>query len=46
MMAVLFFHFDGTSNDAEAADAPLHEDESISNVLKSHLLLGGIADPG
>lgn len=37
-MSILFFHFDGTDN--EPADA-FSTDESISNVLKSHLLLGG-----
>ena len=40
-MSVLFFHFDGTGNEPEDAFAPESADESITNVLKSHLLLGG-----
>lgn len=40
-MSILFFHFDGTNNAPSDAFAPIHQDESITNVLKSHLLLGG-----
>ncbi|WP_067100810.1 phospholipase effector Tle1 domain-containing protein [Marinomonas atlantica] len=40
-MSILFFHFDGTTNEPADAYAPTFKDESISNVLKSHLLLGG-----
>ncbi|WP_067223308.1 phospholipase effector Tle1 domain-containing protein [Marinomonas gallaica] len=43
-MSVLFFHFDGTCNAPSDAYAPPNADESISNVLKSHLLLGGELD--
>ena len=40
----LVFSFDGTGN--EPADAEgFRQDESISNVLKLHLLLGGGIDP-
>lgn len=40
-MTILFFHFDGTTNCPADAFAPATEDESVSNVLKSHLLMGG-----
>ncbi|MBU2415554.1 MAG: DUF2235 domain-containing protein [Gammaproteobacteria bacterium] len=40
-MSMLFFHFDGTDNSPNDACAPEHSISSISNVLKSHLLLGG-----
>lgn len=40
-MTILFFHFDGTTNSPEDAYAQADQDESISNVLKSHLLMGG-----
>lgn len=43
-MSILFFHFDGTTNKPADAYAPSFKDESISNVLKSHLLLGGGLD--
>lgn len=38
---MLFFHFDGTDNSPNDAYAPEHSISSITNVLKSHLLLGG-----
>lgn len=40
-MTILFFHFDGTNNGPEDAYSRPDQDESISNVLKSHLLMGG-----
>ncbi|MCW8354471.1 DUF2235 domain-containing protein [Marinomonas pontica] len=40
-MSMLFFHFDGTDNSPNDAYAPEHILSSITNVLKSHLLLGG-----
>ncbi|RBP83264.1 T6SS phospholipase effector Tle1-like catalytic domain-containing protein [Marinomonas rhizomae] len=40
-MSMLFFHFDGTDNSPNDAYAPVHSLSSITNVLKSHLLLGG-----
>lgn len=40
-MSMLFFHFDGTDNSPNDAYAPEHSISSITNVLKSHLLLGG-----
>ena len=40
-MTILFFHFDGTCNDPEDAEHYHDQDVSITNVLKSHLLLGG-----
>ncbi|RCX00353.1 DUF2235 domain-containing protein [Marinomonas foliarum] len=40
-MSTLFFHFDGTDNSPNDACAPEHNISSITNVLKSHLLLGG-----
>ncbi|GGN38512.1 MULTISPECIES: T6SS phospholipase effector Tle1-like catalytic domain-containing protein [Marinomonas] len=40
-MSTLFFHFDGTDNSPNDAYAPEHSVSSITNVLKSHLLLGG-----
>ena len=40
-MSTLFFHFDGTDNRPEDAYAPVTTTSSITNVLKSHLLLGG-----
>ncbi|NLU96907.1 hypothetical protein B6N13_02190 [Marinomonas sp. UCMA 3892] len=40
-MSMLFFHFDGTDNSPNDACAPEHSISSITNVLKSHLLLGG-----
>lgn len=40
-MSILFFHFDGTCNGPQDAFSSSDQDESISNVLKSHLLLGG-----
>jgi uncharacterized protein (DUF2235 family) len=40
-MSMLFFHFDGTDNSPNVAFAPEHSLSSITNVLKSHLLLGG-----
>lgn len=40
-MTILFFHFDGTTNGPDDAYAHADQDESISNVLKSHLLMGG-----
>lgn len=40
-MSMLFFHFDGTDNSPNDAFAPEHSLSSITNVLKSHLLLGG-----
>lgn len=40
-MSTLFFHFDGTDNSPNDAYAPEHSASSITNVLKSHLLLGG-----
>lgn len=40
-MSMLFFHFDGTDNSPNDAYAPEHNSSSITNVLKSHLLLGG-----
>lgn len=43
-MTILFFHFDGTTNEPADAYALSFKDESISNVLKSHLLLGGGLD--
>lgn len=43
-MSVLFFHFDGTTNDPSDAYAAHQLDQSITNVLKSHLLLGGGLD--
>lgn len=44
-MSFLFFHFDGTCNDPSDAYAASYEDESISNVLKSHVLMGGGLSP-
>ncbi len=46
MAKIIFFNFDGTDNDPKDADQELLrsggvEDESISNILKFHLLLGG-----
>lgn len=40
-MTILFFHFDGTCNDPTDAVHDHEQDSSITNVLKSHLLLGG-----
>ena len=40
-MSMLFFHFDGTDNSPNDAYAPEHSLSSITNVLKSHVLLGG-----
>jgi hypothetical protein len=40
-MSTLFFHFDGTDNSPNDTYAPEHSVSSITNVLKSHLLLGG-----
>lgn len=40
-MSILFFHFDGTGNEPSDAFSASNKDESITNVLKSHLLLGG-----
>lgn len=40
-MSVLFFHFDGTGNGPQDAFSDDNSDQSITNVLKSHLLLGG-----
>ena len=40
-MTILFFHFDGTCNDPADAEGYHEQDVSITNVLKSHLLLGG-----
>ena len=40
-MTRLFFHFDGTDNAPEDAQKFEYDDISITNVLKSHLLLGG-----
>tara|TARA_R110001606_G_scaffold386623_1_gene550758 strand:- start:749 stop:1009 length:261 start_codon:yes stop_codon:yes gene_type:complete len=40
---MLSFHFDGTDNSPNDAYAPEHSLASITNVLKSHLLLGGPA---
>ena len=40
-MSILFFHFDGTDNSPNNAYAPEHSISSITNVLKSHVLLGG-----
>ena len=40
-MSTLFFHFDGTDNSPDDAYAPEHSVSSITNVLKSHRLLGG-----
>lgn len=42
-MSILFFHFDGTDNEPQNAADFRTTDRSISNVLKSHLLLGGRA---
>ena len=39
-MSILFFHFDGTDNDPDDAFAPANNVYSITNVLKSHLILG------
>lgn len=39
-MSTLFFHFDGADNSPNDAYAPEHSISSITNVLKSHLLLG------
>ena len=39
-MSTLFFHFDGTENDLDDAFAPADSASSLTNVLKSHLLLG------
>ncbi|MGO3738701.1 MAG: T6SS phospholipase effector Tle1-like catalytic domain-containing protein [Marinomonas foliarum] len=44
-MSMLFFHFDGTDNSPNDAFAPAHSVSSITNVLKSHLLLGGQLQP-
>ena len=44
-MSTLFFHFDGTDNSPNDAFAPAHSVSSITNVLKSHLLLGGQLQP-
>jgi uncharacterized protein (DUF2235 family) len=41
MMSMLFFHFDGTDNSPDDAYTSEHSISSITNVLKSHLLLGG-----
>lgn len=47
MQGILFFHFDGTGNEPEDAQQETKglkneiEDNSITNVLKLHLLLGG-----
>ncbi|MBJ7551503.1 T6SS phospholipase effector Tle1-like catalytic domain-containing protein [Marinomonas ostreistagni] len=40
-MTILFFHFDGTCNDPTDAEHYQQQDISITNVLKSHLWLGG-----
>ncbi|MBM6551065.1 T6SS phospholipase effector Tle1-like catalytic domain-containing protein [Marinomonas ostreistagni] len=40
-MSTLFFHFDGTGNSPQDAFTPPDQLSSITNVLKSHLLLGG-----
>ena len=40
-MSMLFFHFDGTANSPNDAYKPKHSISNITNVLKSHLLLGG-----
>ncbi len=46
MAKVLIFNFDGTNNEPEDAEQEIKgggeiEDESITNILKFHLLLGG-----
>ncbi len=46
MTKVLIFNFDGTNNEPEDAEQEIKgsgeiEDESITNILKFHLLLGG-----
>ena len=51
MAKVLIFNFDGTGNEPEDAvqevkDSGEFEDESITNVLKFHLLLGGALKKG
>jgi hypothetical protein len=38
---MLFFHFDGTDNSPNDTYAPEHSASSITNALKSHLLVGG-----
>ncbi|SBT18940.1 hypothetical protein MGA5115_03101 [Marinomonas gallaica] len=40
-MSILYFHFDGTDNSPSDAPQSALSSVSISNVLKSHLLLGG-----
>ena len=40
-MSMLFFHFDGTDNSPNDAYVPERSISSITNVLKSHVLLGG-----
>ena len=40
-MTMLFFHFDGTSNGPDDLFTPPNSLCTITNVLKSHLLLGG-----
>ncbi|MBU0791848.1 MAG: DUF2235 domain-containing protein [Gammaproteobacteria bacterium] len=40
-MSMLFFHFDGTDNSPNDAYSPEYRISSITNVLKSHVLLGG-----
>ncbi|RBO85727.1 T6SS phospholipase effector Tle1-like catalytic domain-containing protein [Marinomonas aquiplantarum] len=40
-MSILFFHFDGTDNSPKDAYSSEQSISSITNVLKSHLLLGG-----
>lgn len=45
-MTILFFHFDGTCNDPTDAALYHEQDSSITNVLKSHFLLGGRLSSG